>query len=290
MRKLFIGLAMSLASCTALASPELSFCSGAAGGFYDDIVQVIAKDISSKAKIKVEVVNTGGSVENAELLKDGTCQLAIMQADAVTSKPLPPDIRVTDAHQEAVFWIHGKTGLEDFTDLSAKANAKRGVAIVGGGGAEVTLRNFGMVDEDYKNVLIVPFDSWDEAAEAARNGYMQRGGRVEIAGMIYVGRMGKISTDIIDGYKEGLTIGEIDESSFLKAKDSNGNPLYTKCLLDDKAASGLKTDTWTKPSTLCMRAQVLYNNDLFDGMDKKEAMALKKVINKSINTNLNAFR
>lgn len=290
MRNLFIGLALSLASTAALATPDLSFCSGSAGGFYDSIAQVIAKDIGAKAKIKVAVVNTGGSVENAEMLRDGECQLAIMQADAVTSKPLPPDVRVTDAHQEAVFWIHGKTGVKDLSAMSKAANAKRGIALVGGGGAEVTLRNFGMVDEDYKNLVIVPFDEWEEAAEATRNGYVQRGGRIDIAGMIYVGRKGAIDREIVDGYKEGLSIGEIDESSFLEAKDNNGNPLYTKCVLSDEDASGLKTDTVFKPDTLCLRAQVVYNNAMFDGMDKKEARALRKVVNKSINTNLNAFR
>lgn len=60
------------------------------------------------------MLNTGGSVENAYLLKDRDCRIAIMQADVVTSAAMPADIKVSDAHTEVVYWLHGKAGIDDF--------------------------------------------------------------------------------------------------------------------------------------------------------------------------------
>lgn len=293
MKKLIVGLALALASTVALAVPaDLTFCTGGQGGAYEGLGQTIGGEIARKTGAKLDVLNTGGSVENAQLMKEGDCVMAIMQADAVTSLGLPRDISVTNAHTEAVFWIHGKKGVKDFDDMIDKENLTRAVAYVSGSGAEVTVKNLGMVDEDYAKIKTVEFDDWYTAAEAVNQGFTMKGGvRIEVGGMIYVGRPGLISNEITDDFKETLSIGSINESSFGKVKDRNENALYFSCKIDNKGDSGIPSDNSFKNiSTYCMSAQVVYNNAWHTNLDKKESRDVKRAVAKAINGNLKAVR
>ncbi len=293
MKRFLIGALLAIASTAALAVPQdLTFCTGGEGGAYEALGQTIGGEIARKTGAKLDVVNTGGSVENAQLMKEGDCVMAIMQADAVTSLGLPRDISVTNAHTEAVFWIHGKTGVKNFDDMKDEENLVRAVAYVSGSGAEVTVRNFGNVSEDFKNIKTVEFDDWYSAAEAVNQGFTMKGGvRIEVGGMIYVGRPGLITNEITDDFKETLSIGEIKASAFGKAKDRNENPLYFACKIDNKGDSGIPSDnSWTNISTYCMSAQVVYNNSWHADLDKKEARNVKRAVAKSINSNLKAVR
>jgi len=266
----------------------LNFCTGAAEGYYSQIGQVVGTEIQSNSKglVVVKFVNTKGSVDSATRLKAGECDIAILQNDAVTSRPMPTDISTTDAHQEAIFWIHSKNSkVKDFDDLSDSDYKNLGVAIVDGSGAEVTLRNFGNIDKDFKDLNIVGFKNWRWAAKAAAEGKVRKGGiDIPIAGLIYVGRQGKISTEITGEFKEELRIGEIDVSAFKKVKDLNGNPLYTTC--EVVQANGIETSTTLKPDTYCLRAQFVYNNAFFEGMDENDAELLQTVVDKAIVRNV----
>ena len=293
MKNLFVGLALALASTVALATPaDLTFCTGGPTGAYESLGTGIGKDIAKKIGAKLEVLNTGGSVENAALLKDGDCVMAIMQADAVSSLGLPRDITVTNAHTEVIFWLHGATGVKTFADMIKEENLIRAVGYVSGSGAEVTVKNFAAVDPDYANIKTVEFDSWLEAAEAASQGFtMKAGVRVEVGGILYVGRSGLISSDITDDYKDSLWIGEIGESSFGKAKDRNENPLYIPFALTSKGDSGIPTDNkMFSIDTYAMAAQVVYNNAYHANMETKEARDVKRAITKAITANVKAVR
>lgn len=292
MKRIIAGSVFMLFSAIALAEAKpLTVCTGGEGGAYEALGAQIGGDVARKIGTEVEVLNTGGSIENAELMSGGDCYLAIMQGDAVVSKSLPRNISVTSAHTEAVFWLFGKGGVEDFADITSKDNNSRAVAIVSGSGAEVTLDNFAKVDKDYKDVRTVEFDDWYLAAEAAAQGYtMKAGVRVDIAGLLYVGRPGFITKDITEDFGPKLTIGEIDESSFGKAKDMNGNPLYFTCEITSNQTNGMKTSTFGKPDTYCMYAAVVYNEDYTNGMDNKQAREVKRAMARGINGVLKAVR
>lgn len=291
MKKMFYAaLALMAFSFGAFASEpkELKFCTGAAEGYYSQIGQVVGTDIqaNSKGLVVVKFVNTKGSVDSATRLKAGECDIAILQNDAVTSRPMPTDISTTDAHQEAIYWIHGKNSkVKDFGDLSDSDYKNMGVAIVDGSGAEVTLRNFGNIDKDYKDLNIVGFKNWRWAAKAAAEGKIRKGGiDIPIAGLIYVGRQGKISGEITGEFKEDLRIGEIDVNAFKKVKDSNGNPLYVTC--EVLQANGIETSTHLKPDTYCLRAQFVYNNAFFEGFNEDDAELIQTVVDKAIVRNV----
>ncbi|MNI32711.1 hypothetical protein D3C73_866330 [compost metagenome] len=199
---------------------------------------------------------------------------------------------MTNAHTEVVFWIHGATGVKKFADMASPENLTRAVGYVSGSGAEVTIKNFGQVDADYVNVKTVEFDDWLEAAEAAAQGFtMKSGVRVEVGGIIYVGRPGFITTDITDDYKDQLWIGEIGESSFAKAKDRNENALYVPYELSSKGDSGIPSDNKVFDiSTYAMSAQIVYNNAYHSGLDSKEARTIKRAVAKAITANVKAVR
>jgi len=294
MKKMLVAvLAMMAMSFNALAieGKTLNFCGGAEGGFYESFAKQIANDVAKAAKVQVEVLQTEGSVSSAQMLKDGDCDVAILQADAVISRPLPSDIAVSDAHKEAIYWLFGKGGVSDFGDMSDKEHKNKGIAVVEGSGAEVTLRNFGNVDKDFKDLNIIVFDDWFSAAKAAADGKVRRAKNdIPIAGMVYIGRPGNISSEITGEFKEDLTIGEIDVSSFKGVKDAIGGQLYSTCELTDKQTNGLKTSTRLKPDTYCVNAQIVYNNELFDGLDKKDVRLLRKSLDKAIVQNVRQQR
>jgi hypothetical protein len=275
----------------AIEGKTLNFCGGAEGGFYESFAKQIANDVAKAAKVQVDVLQTEGSVSSAQMLKDGDCDVAILQADAVISRPLPADIAVSDAHREAIYWMFGKGGVKDFGDMSDKEHKNKGIAVVEGSGAEVTLRNFGNVDKDFKDLNVIVFDDWFSAAKAAADGKVRRAKNdIPIAGMVYIGRPGNISSEITGEFKEDLTIGEIDVSSFKDVKDAIGGQLYSTCELTDKQTNGLKTATTFKPDTFCVNAQIVYNNELFEGLDKKDARLLRKSLDKAIVQNVRQQR
>lgn len=282
------GLVLALAATASYAAPaQLNFCTGGEGGFYEKLGTAIGETSQKITGIPTNILNTGGSVENADKLKDGECDIAIVQADVVVTSPLPADIKVVDAHTETVYWLHGKSGVDDFGKMEDDALMKKySVAAVSGSGALTTVKNWVETDEDYKGVNIVEFDDWYAAAEAVAQGYVKKAGvTVEIAGMLYIGRPGAISTDITEDFGSALTVGEVNDNSFENSKDANGNPLYIHCEVDSKLTNGLKTDTLGSPDTYCLKAQVVYNN-AWHGGDRK----LRKAIDKSINQVVKAVR
>lgn len=278
----------------AAESPRsFNFCTGTEGGFYESLGVVIGNRVVEKSGGVLEIINTGGSVENARLLKDGECDIGLLQADAVTTLPLPRDIKVTDAHNEVIFWIHPKKGpVDDFGEMENSANKKRyGVAIVAGSGAEVTLNSFAKTDDDYRDVRQIEFEDWYSAAEATAQGFaMIAGVRVEIAGMLYVGRSGFITSDITEDFGNEVMVGEINDNSFLNAKDVNGNPLYKACTVNSKETSGLELSTTLAADTYCVRAQVVYNNDYHKTLNNKESRLVRRAVDKGINATVKAVR
>ena len=293
MKKTALLLAVMLFSGLANAAPApLTFCTGGEGGFYESLGQAIGKAITKNTGAELEVLNTGGSVENAQLMKDGDCSIAIMQADVVTTMPLPADIKVSDAHTEIVYWMHGKSGVDDFGKMeNDSVSEKYAFAAVSGSGALVTVKNWIKTDKDYEGARIVEFDDWYSAAEAVAQGYVTRAGvRIEIAGMLYIGRAGKVSADITEDFGSQILIGEINDDSFQGAEDANGNPLYTHCSVDSLAASGLKTSTTLAPDTYCLRAQVVYDNDYHKDLPTKEQRSVRRSVDKGINSIVKAVR
>ena len=283
MKKMLTAMVLLAISTIALAAPPLTICTGGPTGAYEALGTSVGKSITEKLKVSAPtefvVLNTGGSIENGERLTNGSCVMAVMQADAVAGRGLPRDIKVTNAHVEAIYWIHGKDGLKDFSDLAKPENKDLGIAVVTGSGSYVTIQNFGAVDEDYKDLNLIPFEDWEFAAEAAAEGNTRIAGKqVNIAGMLYVSRPGFLPGAITNDYSRDLTVGEVTEDAFTKATDFNGNELYYECSIKRGDTGPLEVDSWGSPDTLCMNAQVVFNNDYLNNVPATEVRAVKKAV------------
>lgn len=63
--------------------PRLTIATGGTSGIYHGYGQALADQLARRYGIEVEVLSTGGSVDNLQLLADGTADVAFSAADAV---------------------------------------------------------------------------------------------------------------------------------------------------------------------------------------------------------------
>jgi hypothetical protein len=291
-------LLLMLLVCSSLAyaapPPTLTFCTGGVGGFYEGLGTSIGGKITSDLGTNLKVLTTGGSVDNAKKLKAGDCDIAIIQADAVITQPMPASFKAVNAHEEVVYWLFPKGGpVDDFGDMEDdKVMKKYAFATVKGSGAAVTLNNWIKTDKDYAGAVPVEFKDWYSAAEAVAQGFtMDSGVRVDIAGMLYIGRLGMLPADITSDFGNQIVVGEVNDDSFANAKDANGNDLYTHCGIPKGKTSGLeRTNSFNDQKTYCLRAQVVFNNAYLTGLDEAETTAVRRAVDKGINSTVKVVR
>lgn len=294
-KSLVMAALMGLAVSAQAAPPEqLKFCSGGVGGFYEGLATSIGGKITNDIGNKLKVLNTGGSVDNAKKLKSGDCDIAIIQADAVITQPMPSSFKAVNAHEEVVYWLYPKGGeVDDFGDMEDdKVMKKYAFATVKGSGASVTLNNWIKTDKDYAGAVPVEFKDWYSAAEAVAQGFtMDSGVRVDIAGMLYIGRIGMLPADITSDFGTQIKVGEVNDDSFSNAKDANGNDLYTVCKISKLQTSGLeRSNSYADQKTYCLRAQVVFNNAYLNGLDDAETTAVRRAVDKGINSTVKVVR
>lgn len=274
--------------------PVLKFCTGGVGGFYEGLGTSIGGKITNELGTKLMVLTTGGSVDNAKKLKTGECDIAIIQSDAVITQPMPASFKAVNAHEEVVYWLFPKGGpVDDFGDMEDDTVAKKyAFATVKGSGAAVTLNNWIKTDKDYAGAVPVEFKDWYSAAEAVAQGFtMDSGVRVDIAGMLYIGRLGMLPADITSDFGTQIVVGEVKDSSFADAKDANGNALYTECAIPKGKTSGLeRSNGFSDQKTYCLRAQVVFNNAYLNGLDDAETTAVRRAVDKGINSTVKVVR
>lgn len=292
-KKTIIASALLLASTSAFAVP-LNICSGSEGGFYEATMKSIASAFTTrykgKAPVEVTVENTPGTIYNLNGMADGSCDMAIVQADGlVQMKNMPAGIHVTNAHTEVVYFLinkhaHKEAGIDDIEDIEGSKDWH--LAVVEGSGAIVTLRKFVEEDNGYKANLdnAVEFMDMYDAAEAVASGEYRTSGKVlKIAGMLYVSRKGAISNDILEDFRKDLIVGEATDGDFNDATDANGDQLYKVCNIESADLQGMSGATFGNQKTVCVKAQIIYNTNWlnnFEGKDKREAKkALKKAVN-----------
>ena len=277
-KKIISALAIVAASFTAQAD-DLIIATGGEGGGYERLGYYIKQNIDQqsdryKVDFDTELMNTNGSVENIELLSDGTAKIAIVQADALSVMPPKVPFRAKSAYTEYGFWLFNKDhGIEDLSDI--EGSKEYAIAIVEGSGSEVMLRSFVQEDNGYKPNLenaVFAMDNYDAADIVSEGRYQGK----KVAGMIYIGS--KVPSEIARDFGN-IRIGEMTDSDFNDAKDVNGDSLYESCDIESNRTSGLKTSTTLNPDTVCVKAMVVYA-DTF--ADRKEVRAIKKGINKSV--------
>lgn len=273
MKNTIIAAALALTATTTLAQ-DIRIATGCEGGGYEALGYKVAGSVKDQLSRKglsanFNVMNTNGSLENLELYQDGDVEIAIVQADTLNVVPPSRRYKSKTAHTEVVYWFANKKN--DYTsleDIEGKTDVK--MVIVEDSGADITMRNFVQEDKGYqktyKNAIFVDdlYDAFDIVSEGNYEGS-------KVAGLLYVTRPGKFSSEYVTDFGDSVVIGELEDKDFNDAEDANHEKLYTNCEVDKRSRGGFQTATTFSPDTICMKAKVIYTQD-FDSRDVSKAV------------------
>jgi len=267
-------LATSLVG-TALAD-DFIITTGGEGGGYERLGHMFASHIKKQKRhdLEPEVVNSTGSLENIECINLGDCHAAIVQMDALNLSPPKIPVKTKPAHTEYVYWLYNKEyNYTDIEDIEGKEDLY--ITVGDGSGSRVTLDSFAQEDSGYKvnvdNAIYV--DDLYEAVSAVADG---RYNNKKVVGTVYVGST--IPAEIAEDFKSKVWVGEATDGDFNDAKDLNGEPLYFNCEVNKGNLRGMNTSTWSNPDTVCVKASIIFINDL----EKDDLKAVKKAATKAV--------
>lgn len=239
MKNIIIASAIILMSATAFAqTPQnIRFCSGPSGGNYEFSALEIAKNYNSSGKGKIDVINTRGSIENLDKLRDNQCDIAIVQNDALrvynkSSRNAQKVERLGKLYNEYVHFIcNRKSNITRITQLSPAITVAIGPQ---GSGSSVTWESFKQSDEKlYGPIPTVPFGGL-KAVEKTAEG-------TEAQCMIFTSalRSSYVVNDIDAIHGKNLVLADADDSDFDNAKDANQS-IYSREEIPSDTYKGLQ--------------------------------------------------
>jgi TRAP transporter TAXI family solute receptor len=213
-------------SAAALASktpdkPVLRVATGRKGGWYDKFGDIFKKSANG---LDVQLINTGGSLENLKLLVEGRADMALVQSDALAllEKKEPGKNLISeqaDLYSEYVQLIANRDGgVKSIQDIDPRNN----VVYVGpkGSGTALTWEGLGEQDSRYKNIPIKYSDYGPALIEVRKN---------PKALMMFVGGL---SSDFLkkaeqEAKRSGkLRLVAVQERAFKDKRDNHGNQIY----------------------------------------------------------------
>lgn len=273
--KTLISSVLLTASMTASAvgyQPENSVLSGASGGEgggYEALINMTMRSIMQQKGAdqyftEANNVNTNGTIENLEMFNAGEVALTVIQADGANAFPPSLPFKAKKAHTEKAFWVYNlNNGISDLKDLEGREDMI--MVMAEGSGGFVTMNSFVQEDGGYKVNLEKAHmaDDLYDAASIVADGNVN--GK-KVAGFLYVGK--KLPAEIGQDFGRDLRIGELTDGDFNDAEDVNGDPLYTKCDIEDVEMGGLTDEVMGAPDTVCQSAFVIYRADMPKNMQR----------------------
>lgn len=153
--KRFFSSALAIAILTvpfsATSADIMVISGGSPGGNYNRWGVNLSRMLQQSARIKAEVVQSGGSKDNIACIEDGTCHVSFTQVDALKSMGAGGADILGDMGQECVFVaVHkdGKIGDED--DLQKEGNGARIAVGSAGSGAQISWSYMQQLEDGYK--------------------------------------------------------------------------------------------------------------------------------------------
>ena len=130
---------------------QLTFAAGQTGGLYYELAQVLAKEIEgAHPRIKINVIETKGSLDNVELLQKERAHIALLQNDTQAGAQIRS---ITAIHSELLhFLFHREAGIKSLRDLTGKRIA---VGPKGSGSEQFTREFFEYLGIPTKELTIV---------------------------------------------------------------------------------------------------------------------------------------
>ncbi len=213
-------------SAAALASktpqkPLLRLATGLKGGWYDKFGDIFKK---SAKGVNVELINTGGSLDNLKLLVEGGADMAVVQSDALAllEKKHPEQKLISEQaglYPEYVQLIANRdSGVKSIQDIDPRTN----VVYIGPQGSGTALTWEGLCEQDsrYKSIPTRYAHYGTALLDVQKD---------PKALMMFVGGL---SSDFLkkaeqEAKRSGkLRLIAVQEQMFKDKRDSHGNPIY----------------------------------------------------------------
>ncbi|MCA9365182.1 MAG: hypothetical protein KC736_04780 [Candidatus Moranbacteria bacterium] len=235
------------AGALSTSTEEITICTGGPLGRYAQYGKLLSERLSKNYTIIV--VNTQGSVENAEKLADGTCDFAIMQHDV--AKHVPGIAHLARLFDEYPHMICNHNLVPSVDSIGDLADFPGTIAVAVGGersGSRATFLNLANLDNDYgkSNFDPVSLDTLEGVA-------MLIGGNLQC--LWFVSGIGPEYMELIDRYKKILFMVEVNDSSF----NDTGEYAFAKI---PKDAYVLTKSWWGDYDTFAVHSDLYGREDL----------------------------
>lgn len=241
---------------TGWAAETLRLCTGSAGKTYHAVGQKLAELLPelSAGALNVEVISTGGSIDNLTKLVEGECDAAIAQGDAVA-------FFTTHVREDAAdaFRLHtplfkelslllcsddsGVDAIEDLLDMDNPVVAAGAM----GSGSLATWLTFRSIKPDYEAVKVMPRNG-AEGALAVANGE---------ASCVF--EVIAPQSDFVQALNDNETLAgvlgfaEVDDG--FSGHEINGQEIYSQVEFDDERYGNISS--WGDPELVAIMAYLV---------------------------------
>lgn len=249
-----------LGCATQAPAQTLRLCTGSPGKTYHAVGEKLAEllpEMSGNA-VTVEVLTTGGSIDNLNKLVAGECDGAIVQGDAVEffTTEISPDaaenIRmVTPLYQElSLLLCSQESGVDEIDDLLDTEGASVAAGAMGSGSLATWL-TFRRIKPEYEGVRVLPRNG-AEGALAVANGE---------ASCVF--EVIAPQSDFIQALNDNpaiaakLGFAEVDDG--FDGYEVDGKQIYTRVTFDDEKYDNLSS--WGDPELIAIMAYLVVSED-----------------------------
>ncbi|MCW2242237.1 TAXI family TRAP transporter solute-binding subunit [Azospirillum canadense] len=213
----------TFAGASAADLPGVRLCTGSAKGNYFFAGSVIAQQ--AKGSLKVDVIETAGSIDNLRKMEDGACDAALVQSDAYgVYKDRNPSsalsiVRAGALYKEYAHLLCNKTsGIDSVKDLrSNKAKLLTGDA---GSGSEVTWATWIKMDKDYTKAAT------DRIGGTQAILRIRDGAEAQCA-LFINGLNSALMKQVNEQAGDRVKLVPVKDGDFASVKDPGGNKVYS---------------------------------------------------------------
>lgn len=280
-----LGLGLLLASATSLAeSVGLKLCTGSPDGNYYASGEEIQRQVQRQS-IQVELVETGGSMDNLRRMADGECDAGFAQIDAyLHHQAVNRESRLAvewpkHLYEEYVHLVcHRDSRVASIEDLAQQENPYSLVVGAPGSGSAMTWDSFTRLNPDY---LIVTTNEADarKALQAVTAG--------DTDCLMAVSGLGSKQLSLVDAAAAQLRLVAVDDQDLGQAKHF-GKPIYRFRPIPAGTYPGLQAPSGEAVKSLTVKAIMIvasaWANDhavaydaLIEGVDRATPIIQQRV-------------
>jgi len=257
MRPCYWLLGIATLAIGALASAQtMTLCTGSPGKTYHAVGQTLAELLPAMAggDLKVEVLATGGSIDNLNKLMAGECDGAIVQGDAAVfyTRQVNPDAAgkfrmVTPLYQELSLLLCSRdSDIDEIDDLLDEEGASVAAGAMGSGSLATWL-TFRSIKPEYEQVKVVPRNG-AEGAMAVANGEASCVFEVIAPQSDFIQALNDN-----EAISDNLGFAEVDDG--FDGFEVDGREIYQRVTFDDEKYDNLSG--WGDPELIAITAYLV---------------------------------